>query len=102
MPNIPVYVLISKQAKSAGEEFVYDLKYLERGTIVGEQSAGAANFGEEFVAKGNFVVWVPVGTAINPMTKTNWEGIGVEPDVKVDADKALDMAYKMASKELEQ
>src|SRR5690606_8160252 len=89
MPDIPVYVLISDKTISAGEEFAYDLKNLERATIIGEQSAGAANFGEEFIAKENFIVWVPTGRAINPITKTNWEGIGVEPDVKIDSDKAF-------------
>ncbi|RAV28458.1 S41 family peptidase [Sinomicrobium soli] len=100
MPNIPVYVLISNKTISAGEEFAYDVKHLKRGTIIGEQSAGAANFGEEFIAKGNFIVWVPTGRAINPMTKTNWEGKGVEPDIKTEPDKALDTAYEMALEKL--
>lgn len=102
MPNIPVYVLISNKTISAGEEFAYDLKNLKRGTIIGEQSTGAANFGEEFIAKGNFIVWVPTGRAINPITKTNWEGKGVEPDVKVKSEEALDVAYKMALEKLKE
>ena len=96
MPNIPVYVLTNDKTISAGEEFTYDLKNLKRATIVGETTAGGANFGEEFIAKGNFIVWVPIGRAINPITKTNWEEKGVEPDVKTESDKALDVAYKMA------
>lgn len=102
MPDIPVYVLISDKTISAGEEFAYDLKNLKRATIIGEQSAGAANFGEEFIAKENFIVWVPTGRAINPITKTNWEGIGVEPDVKIDSDKALNRAYEMALEKLKE
>jgi len=39
---------------------------------------------------------VPTGRAINPITKTNWEGVGVEPDVETPADKALDQARLMA------
>ncbi|APD06215.1 hypothetical protein UJ101_00676 [Flavobacteriaceae bacterium UJ101] len=100
MPNIPVYVLISNQTISAGEEFAYDLKNLKRGTIIGEKSAGAANFGEEFIAKGNFIVWIPTGRAINPITNTNWEGKGVKPDIKVQSDDALDVAYKIALKNI--
>lgn len=96
MPNIPVFVLTNEKTISAGEEFTYDLKNLKRATIVGERTAGAANFGEEFIAKGNFIVWVPTGRAINPITKTNWEGQGVEPDAKVKSDDALEVAYKMA------
>jgi hypothetical protein len=35
---------------------------------------------------------VPTGRAINPVTNTNWEGVGVEPHVKVPAADALDTA----------
>ncbi len=38
--------------------------------------------------------------AVNPITKTNWEGVGVQPDVAVTADKALDMAHYLALKKL--
>ena len=34
------------------------------------------------------------------MTKTDWEGKGVEPDVKVPADQALDKAKKLAADKL--
>ena len=35
---------------------------------------------------------------MSPITKTNWEGTGVEPDVKVSADQALRTAQVMALK----
>jgi hypothetical protein len=38
-------------------------------------------------------MFVPTGRAISPITKTNWEGTGVEPDVKVAADLALKTAH---------
>ena len=37
----------------------------------------------------HFAAMVPSGRAINPTTRTNWEGVGVAPDVAVDPDKAL-------------
>jgi retinol-binding protein 3 len=36
----------------------------------------------------------------NPITKTNWEGVGVEPDVKVAAEDALTTAQALAAKEI--
>ena len=42
----------------------------------------------------HFAIGVPFARAINPVTKTNWEGTGVTPDVAVPADKALDVAYR--------
>jgi hypothetical protein len=43
---------------------------------------------------------VPSGRPINPITKKDWEGTGVTPDVKVDADQALDEAKKLAAEKL--
>ncbi|MEP0823136.1 MAG: tetratricopeptide repeat protein, partial [Ignavibacterium sp.] len=34
--------------------------------------------------------------AINPITGTNWEGVGVEPDIKTTADEALEKALPLA------
>jgi hypothetical protein len=39
---------------------------------------------------------VAEGRAINPITKTNWEGTGVHPDVAVQADLALTTAQLLA------
>jgi hypothetical protein len=41
-------------------------------------------------------MFVPTGRAINPITKTNWEGTGVKPDVAVSADQALEKAHELA------
>jgi hypothetical protein len=43
-------------------------------------------------------MFVPTGRAISPITKTNWEGTGVTPDVSVPADQALLTARLMALK----
>jgi len=43
---------------------------------------------------------VPFARAINPTTHTNWEGTGVEPDVKVSAADAPDTAKKLAAEKL--
>jgi C-terminal processing protease CtpA/Prc len=95
-----VYVLTSRRTGSAAEEFAYDLKNLKRATIVGETTGGAAHPGRLVPLGGNFVAFIATGRAINPVTKTNWEGTGVTPDVEVDADKALDAARELALKRL--
>lgn len=91
-PNTPVYVLISKSTFSAAEEFSYNLKNLERATLIGETTGGGAHPGGPVNATDKFSVWVPSGRAINPITNTNWEGTGVTPNIEVSADQALDMA----------
>ena len=44
----------------------------------------------------HFGAFVPTGRAINPISKTNWEGAGVEPDVKVAKELAFKTAYALA------
>ena len=89
----PVYVLTSARTFSAAEEFTYNLKNLKRATIVGETSGGGAHPGGVRRITDHFGIWLPNGRAINPITKTNWEGTGIEPHIKTDAAGALAAAH---------
>jgi hypothetical protein len=95
-----VYVLTSKRTFSAAEEFTYNLKNLKRATIVGETTGGGAHPGGGRRVNAHFGVWVPSGRAINPYSKTNWEGTGVAPDIDVPADQAFKVAHIEAMKKL--
>lgn len=105
-PNVPgkkyldkdVYVLTSNYTFSGAEEFTYNLKNLKRAVIIGETTGGGAHPGGMVRLSDHFGVFIPSGRAISPITKTNWEGTGVEPDVKVPKDQALKTAYLMALK----
>ncbi len=92
----PVYVLTSKRTFSGAEEFSYNLKTHKRATLIGETTGGGAHPGEQRKVGSHFRAFIPTGRAINPITKTNWEGTGVEPDVKVDAADALRVAQLRA------
>ena len=96
--NKDVYVLTSKRTFSGAEEFSYNLKNLKRATIIGETTGGGAHPGGGFRISENFGMFVPTGRAISPVTKTNWEGTGVTPDVAVPAEQALVVARLMALK----
>ncbi len=95
-----VYVLTSSYTFSGAEEFAYNLKNLKRATLVGETTGGGANPGGIVRVGEHFGVFVPTGRAINPITNTNWEGTGVEPDVKVNAKLALLTAHRLALEKL--
>ena len=97
LPTQPVFVLTSRHTFSGAEEFTYDLKTQRRATIVGETTGGGAHPIDVRPVADYFMIGVPVGAAINPITKTSWEGTGVEPDVKVAADDALTTAEKLAA-----
>ncbi|MEQ1519159.1 MAG: S41 family peptidase, partial [Usitatibacteraceae bacterium] len=96
----PVYVLTSNRTFSGAEEFSYNLKQLKRATLIGETTGGGANPGGFRRIAANFGMFIPTGRAINPITNTNWEGTGVEPDVKVSVDDALRTAQILALKKI--
>jgi C-terminal processing protease CtpA/Prc len=96
----PVYVLTSSRTFSGAEEFSYNLKMLKRATIVGETTGGGAHPVAGRRIDDHFIIGVPGARAINPISKTNWEGVGVEPDVKVAAATALATAQKMATEKI--
>jgi hypothetical protein len=93
----PVYVLTSRHTFSAAEEFCYDLKALRRVTLIGERTGGGAHSVSPHRLGDHFFAGIPFGRFINPITKTDWEGKGVQPDVAVDANKALDEALRRAT-----
>jgi len=97
----PVYVLTSHETFSGGEEFTFDLKTQKRATVVGETTGGGAHPVEGMSAGDHFTIGVPFGRPINPVTKGDWEGKGVEPDVKVAAADALATAEKLAAEKLD-
>src|SRR5688572_22806320 len=92
----PVYVLTSNDTFSGAEEFSYNLKNLKRATLIGETTGGGAHPGELRKVGTHLRMFVATGRAINPISKTNWEGTGVEPDLKVPADDALRVAQLRA------
>lgn len=90
----PVYVLTSPRTFSGGEECAYDFQTQKRATLVGAVTGGGANPGGPVALVHGFVAGVPSGRAINPVTKANWEHVGVKPDVVVAPSDALKVAYK--------
>lgn len=98
----PVYVLTSARTFSGGEECAYDFQTQKRGILVGETTGGGANPGGPVALGSGLVCFVPTGRAINPITKTNWEHVGVKPDLPVPAADALKTAYAAILKDLVQ
>ena len=92
----PVFILTSSTTFSAAEAFSYDLKMLKRATLVGETTSGRGHMGALHRIDDRFAIRIPGIRVTNPISKTNWEGTGVEPDVKVKAADALHTAEKLA------
>jgi hypothetical protein len=91
-----VFVLTSGRTFSAAEEFSYDLQSLKRATIVGEKTGGGANHNVFVRVANDFALSIPYGTVRNPITGTNWEGVGVQPDVAAKPEEAQKVAERLA------
>jgi C-terminal processing protease CtpA/Prc len=78
----------------------YSLKNLKRATIVGETTGGGAHPITPRRLNDHFSFAVPSSRYTSPVTKTNWEDTGVEPDIKVPAAHALKIAQLAALKKL--
>lgn len=92
----PIWVLTSPHTFSGGEGTAFLLQERRRATVVGEQTAGAANPGRPYPVNDIFDVTVPNGQVRTAIKQANWEGTGVTPDVVVPATQALDVALDLA------
>lgn len=95
-PDVPLYVLTSRNTGSAAEEFSFVLKNLGRATLVGDRTGGAGHMVGMFPASDGFVAGVSITRVSDPRTGLEWEGVGVQPDVRVSAERALDVAHVAA------
>jgi hypothetical protein len=68
------------------------MQALKLATIVGETTGGGANPGGGAPLTPDFGMFMPSGRGENPTTGTNWEGVGVKPDVATSAADALKVA----------
>jgi C-terminal processing protease CtpA/Prc len=97
----PMYMLTSGSTWPGAEQFSYDLKMLKRATLVGEPNRGGTCAGVFHRIGDHFGIGIPEEKPIDPFGKDEWEGVGAQPDVKVKAADALDMAVKLAETRVE-
>lgn len=101
MPEVPLFVMTSNRTFSGAEEFSYNMQTQKRATLVGQTTGGGANPGGTRPINDNLSVFIPSGRAINPITKTNWEGVGVVPEVQTTPEATFDKAHELAKQAAE-
>ncbi|MDX6265207.1 MAG: hypothetical protein QOH84_6895 [Kribbellaceae bacterium] len=92
----PIWVLTSSTTFSAAEELTYDLQQQGRATVIGERTGGGAHPREGFKLHPHLEATIPIKRAINPVSQTNWEGVGVIPDLELPASESFPEAYRQA------
>ena len=100
MPDKDLYILTSHFTFSAAEGFTYLMKNRKRATIIGETSGGGAHPVSQIAIGDKFMIRLPVAKPIDPITKTDWEGVGITPDIEVPVNDALLIAQIKALEKL--
>ena len=93
--SMPVYILTGQHTFSGAEDFSYAMQTAKRAIVVGETTGGGAHPQMPFSVGQHFIVFIPFARSINPVTKTDWEGTGVMPNVKATANKASIKAQEL-------
>jgi len=101
LTKVPVFVLVNEKSASAAEEFAYFLKHQKRAIIVGEVTMGAGYGVMSHRLNDRFIVYISSEEDINPITKTNFEGVGVIPNVKTEKHNTFNTAKDLAGKAAE-
>ena len=94
--DVPVYILTSRRTFSAAESFTFGLETTGRVTIVGERTGGGGHFGGLVALDGGLRVFIPRGRTYDPRTGKGWEAEGIQPDIEVPYDEALEVALQDA------
>lgn len=95
MSDKKLYLLTSNYTFSAGEGFAYLIQTHNRGLIIGETTGGGAHPVNFYPMENGIIAKIPIGRSINPITGTNWEAVGVIPDVSVPETDALKKALEL-------
>jgi hypothetical protein len=96
----PVVILAGPGTMSAGEDFTYTMQALKRATVIGEPTWGGAHPARPYRLGDHFFAVIPDARSISPITHTNWEGVGVIPDIAATPDNALGMAKDLLQRRL--
>lgn len=87
--EMPLYILTSNRTFSAAESFAYTLQSLKKAVIIGNTSRGGAHATRSFSIGNGFVAFIPYLRGENVTTKTDWEGVGVVPDIKTEDNNCI-------------
>ncbi|VXC03964.1 S41 family peptidase [Brevundimonas sp. G8] len=94
--DVPLIILISARSASAAEALPYMLQSAGRATIVGQPSMGAASMARPIATPSGFSVFVPFAVTLSPLTQTNWERSGVQPDIVGPIEEARNHGWALA------
>lgn len=96
----PLYVLVNERTSAAAEGFAYDLQQYKRAVVVGAPTLGDAQIRASSPISRHLLASIAVTRAVNNISRSNWEGTGVQPDRMVAPANALNEALRLATEKI--
>jgi carboxyl-terminal processing protease len=97
--DMPLIVLINRESASGSEALAFSLREERRATIIGTRSAGAAHVLRDAVSlPGGFALYIPQYRYEGRLSHTDWEGVGVQPDIEAGPKDAKMLAWEFLRK----
>jgi C-terminal processing protease CtpA/Prc len=93
----PLYLLVNNRTSAAAEAFAYDLQQYKRAIVIGAPTQGDAQVRATQPISRHLLASIAVTRAVNQISRSNWEGAGVQPDRTVAPTDALNEALKLAA-----
>lgn len=100
LSQVPIVIIIGPNTFSAAEEFAYNFKHMSRAMVIGKTSKGGANPWRYFELKHGLRIAIPTAKAINPITQSNWESVGVRPHLYIELEDAEQQATELLMRKL--
>jgi hypothetical protein len=88
-PDTPLAVLVGPRTFSSGEALAYHLQVRRRARVFGERTPGAADHVTPVALTPHVRGILPEGVVRDAVSRANWEGAGVVPDIACPAADAL-------------
>lgn len=95
--DFPVFILTGPETASAAEMFTYSLRSYAKATTVGQRTMGIAHLVGAVPINEHFVGRFSTYRNVNPVTKSDWEGVGVAPDTYAAPRDSLGVAVRLAA-----
>ena len=95
--DLPLVLLTDGGVNSAAEGLAGALQQQGRAVVLGEPTAGNVEAVLPFCLRDGSQAWIATGV-LAPIGGPTWEGRGVQPDVAVDAERALERAVEYLKK----
>lgn len=96
LTKMPLYILINERTASAAEVITNTFMETQRATVIGSLTWGGAHACALVILNDAFALQLPFSKMEGPVTKSNWEAKGIEPDITKAPKNIIENVHHLA------